>query len=54
MREALPRRGGDPAAPRFTVTDPHRRDRAWDVAAAFLAAGVLLGLPVLTWVLGIY
>jgi hypothetical protein len=46
--------GGDPADPEIGPVDLDRDDRALDVAFALLAGGVLLGLPALTWVLGIY
>jgi hypothetical protein len=48
------RHGGDRAGPGHAATDLDRPGRAQDVGFALLAAGVLIGLPVLVWMLGAY
>jgi hypothetical protein len=48
------RHGRDRAGPGHAAMDLDRPGRAQDVGFALLAAGVLLGLPALVWVLGLY
>jgi hypothetical protein len=47
-------RGSDRAAPETGAVKLGRSAAAEDALYILLTAGVLLGLPVLTWVLGIY